>query len=100
MSEIEGMDRKLEKKRGITRKNIWYFLFAGLMLAVVLIIIFIFGGEVIRGFTFALLMGILIGTYSSLFTASPIAYDMLGGDRKLKGVPVKSVKQVQKKKKK
>ena len=67
---------------------------------VVLIIIFIFGGEVIRGFTFALLMGILIGTYSSLFTASPIAYDMLGGDRKLKGVPVKSVKQVQKKKKK
>ncbi|MEE4255439.1 MAG: protein translocase subunit SecDF [Bacteroidales bacterium] len=67
---------------------------------VVLVIIFIFGGEVIRGFTFALLMGILIGTYSSLFTASPIAYDMLGGDRKLKGVPVKSVKQVQKKKKK
>jgi SecD/SecF fusion protein len=67
---------------------------------VVLIIIFVFGGEVIRGFTFALLMGILIGTYSSLFTASPIAYDMLGGDKKLKGVPVKSVKQVQKKKKK
>jgi len=67
---------------------------------VVLIIIFVFGGEVIRGFTFALLMGIMIGTYSSLFTASPIAYDMLGGDKKLKGVPVKSVKQVQKKKKK
>lgn len=67
---------------------------------VVLVIIFIFGGEVIRGFTFALLMGILVGTYSSLFTASPIAYDMLGGDKKLKGVPIKSVKQVQKKKKK
>jgi SecD/SecF fusion protein len=67
---------------------------------VVLIIIFIFGGEVIRGFTFALLMGVLIGTYSSLFTASPIAYDLLGGDKKLKGVPTKFVKQVQKKKKK
>jgi HlyD family secretion protein len=40
MTHIDGMDRKLEKKRGITKKNIWYFLFAGLMTAVVLIIIF------------------------------------------------------------
>lgn len=43
----------------------------------VLLMIFIFGGEVIRGFTFALLMGILVGTYSSLFVASPIAYDLM-----------------------
>lgn len=34
------MDRKLDKKRGITRKNIWYFLFGALMLAVLAIIIF------------------------------------------------------------
>ena len=45
---------------------------------VVLIIIFVFGGEIIRGFTFALLIGILIGTYSSLFNASPIAFDLIG----------------------
>jgi len=44
---------------------------------VVLLAIFIFGGEIIRGFTFALLVGIIIGTYSSLFNASPIAYDLL-----------------------
>jgi SecD/SecF fusion protein len=44
---------------------------------VVLLIIFIFGGEVIRGFAFALMIGILIGTYSSLFNASPIAYDLI-----------------------
>jgi len=44
---------------------------------VVLLTIFIFGGEIIRGFTFALLVGILVGTYSSLFTASPIAYDLI-----------------------
>jgi len=44
---------------------------------VVLLTIFIFGGEVIRGFTFALLIGILIGTYSSLFSASPIVYDLI-----------------------
>jgi SecD/SecF fusion protein len=67
---------------------------------VVLVTIFIFGGEVIRGFTFALMMGILVGTYSSLFTASPVAYDLLGGDKKLKDVPTKNIKQVQKKKKK
>ena len=45
---------------------------------VVLITIFIFGGEVIRGFTFALTVGIIVGTYSSVFIASPIAYDLIG----------------------
>lgn len=44
---------------------------------VVLLAIFIFGGEVIRGFTFALLVGILVGTYSSIFVAAPTAYDLL-----------------------
>lgn len=41
----------------------------------VLIIIFIFGGETIRGFIFALLFGIGIGTYSSVFVASPFTYE-------------------------
>jgi SecD/SecF fusion protein len=45
---------------------------------VVILTIFIFGGEVIRGFTFALLVGIGIGTYSSVFVASPVAYDAFG----------------------
>ena len=43
----------------------------------VLLIIFVFGGEVIRGFMFALMVGVLIGTYSSLFVASPIMLDAL-----------------------
>ncbi|MBS3807660.1 MAG: protein translocase subunit SecDF [Bacteroidales bacterium] len=42
---------------------------------VVLLTIFIFGGEVIRGFIFALLIGVIVGTYSSLFIASPVVYD-------------------------
>ena len=42
---------------------------------VVLLAIFLFGGETIRGFTFALLVGVLVGTYSSLFIATPIAFD-------------------------
>ena len=43
---------------------------------IVLLAIFVFGGESIRGFVFALLMGVIIGTFSSLFVASPIAYDI------------------------
>jgi SecD/SecF fusion protein len=41
----------------------------------VLIVIFIFGGEVIRGFIFALLVGVGVGTYSSVLIATPIVYD-------------------------
>ncbi|HNY02548.1 MAG TPA: protein translocase subunit SecDF [Bacteroidales bacterium] len=44
---------------------------------VTLITIFIFGGEVLRGFTFALMIGVISGTYSSVFNATPIAYDIL-----------------------
>jgi len=40
MDKVAGMDRKLEKKRGITKKNIWYILFGALMIAVLAIIIF------------------------------------------------------------
>lgn len=43
---------------------------------IVLIAIALFGGEVIRGFSVALIVGILIGTYSSLFVASPIVFDL------------------------
>jgi SecD/SecF fusion protein len=43
---------------------------------VVLLIIFIFGGESIRGFIFALMLGVLVGTYSSLYIASPIVVDL------------------------
>lgn len=42
---------------------------------VVLVSIFIFGGESIRGFMFALIVGVLVGTYSSIFVATPITYD-------------------------
>ena len=45
----------------------------------VLLIIFIFGGEVIRGFMFALMVGVVVGTYSSLFIASPIMLDTIKG---------------------
>jgi SecD/SecF fusion protein len=37
--------------------------------------LFIFGGEVTRGFAFAMLIGVLVGTYSSIFVAAPILVD-------------------------
>jgi len=67
---------------------------------VTLLAIFIFGGEVIRGFVFALLVGIIIGTYSSLFTASPIAYDLLGGDKQARELKEKEERTLARKSKK
>ncbi|MGX1023645.1 protein translocase subunit SecDF [Psychroflexus sp. MBR-150] len=42
---------------------------------VVLLAIFIFGGDSIRGFMFALIVGVVVGTYSSVFIATPIMFD-------------------------
>jgi len=42
---------------------------------IVLIAIFVFGGESIRGFMFALIIGVMVGTYSSVFIATPIMFD-------------------------
>ncbi len=44
---------------------------------VVMLAIAIFGGEVIRGFSVALIIGIVIGTYSSIFVGTPIVYDIV-----------------------
>ncbi|WP_435137642.1 protein translocase subunit SecDF [Formosa sp. A9] len=51
---------------------------------VVLLAIFIFGGDSIRGFMFALIVGVIVGTYSSLFIATPIMYDSLDRSEKKK----------------
>lgn len=59
---------------------------------VVLLTIFILGGEIIRGFTFALMMGVVIGTYSSVFNASPIAFDLIRSKFNKQPVPVKKPK--------
>ena len=45
---------------------------------IVLVSIFILGGESIRSFSFAMIIGIIIGTLSSIFIASPVAYLVLG----------------------
>ena len=53
---------------------------------IVLLCIFCFGGESTRSFSFAMLLGVIFGTLSSIFIAAPLAYVILG--RKIKGEPV------------
>jgi SecD/SecF fusion protein len=48
-----------------------------LTMILVLAIMFVFGGESIRGFIFAMLIGIVVGTYSSLFIATPVLCDTI-----------------------
>ena len=43
---------------------------------IVVLVLLIFGGEVLRGFSFALMIGVLVGTYSSIFIATPAVYDL------------------------
>src|SRR5690606_12011092 len=44
---------------------------------IVVIVLFLFGGEVLRGFSFALLVGIAVGTFSSIYVATPIVVDLM-----------------------
>ena len=47
-----------------------------LTIVIVVAILFIFGGHILRGFSFAMLIGVIVGTYSSIFVATPIAVDL------------------------
>src|SRR3546814_11932877 len=63
----------------------------GLCTMLALIILFIFGGEVLRGFSFDMLIGILFGTYSSLFVSNPVVVDFINNKPKdEKTAPVKT----------
>lgn len=59
----------------------------GLSTMLVLLVLFIFGGATIRGFSFAMLIGVIVGTYSSLFVATPIVVDTLTRDMDKPGTP-------------
>ena len=50
---------------------------------IVLVAIFMFGGTSIKGFIFAMMFGIFIGTYSSVLVATPIAYDSLSKKKRI-----------------
>ncbi|WAC10746.1 protein translocase subunit SecDF [Dyadobacter pollutisoli] len=54
----------------------------GISVILVLVVLMVFGGAVIRGFTFCMLLGVIVGTYSSLFVAAPIVVDLLQRQKK------------------
>ncbi len=57
-----------------------------------LLVIFIFGGEVIRGFVFAMLAGIAIGTYSGIFIAPALAFELLKSKKRIKTAKLNLIK--------
>ena len=65
-------------------------LITGMSTIFVIIIMFIFGGETIKGFTFAMLIGVLVGTYSSICIGTPVLVDFTARSGK-KLEPVKSL---------
>jgi len=78
--EYVGLQRKRERREifnSALNSTLGRTFSTSLSTFVVLLTIFLFGGDVIRGFIFALLIGIVVGTYSSLFIATPIVYDTI-----------------------
>ena len=59
---------------------------------IVVFVLFIYGGDVIHNFAFALLIGIIIGTYSSIFVASPILVEWEERKTKRAGTPITRIK--------
>ena len=47
---------------------------------IVVVVLLFFGGEVLRGFSFALFVGITVGTFSSIYIATPIVVDLMKKD--------------------
>ncbi|MEM7101731.1 MAG: protein translocase subunit SecDF [Bacteroidota bacterium] len=63
---------KKDNVNGAVNSTVSRTIITSLTTTFVILMLFIFGGEVIRGFAFALLIGVLVGTYSSVFIATPI----------------------------
>lgn len=72
----------------------------GIATLLVLLILLIFGGETIRGFIFAMFLGVIVGTYSSLYIAAPIVVDAMQRQLKRKNstIPVEPAVATSKKK--
>ncbi len=90
--EYNGLYPKRERERNINdalNATLSRTFSTSMSTFIVLLAIFLFGGESIRGFVFALLMGVVFGTFSSLFVASPIAYDIQRAIANRKGKELK-----------
>ena len=85
--EYVGLQRKRERKEIFNtalNSTLSRTFSTSLSTFFVLLAIFLFGGDVIRGFTFALLIGVIVGTYSSLFIATPVVFDTISKDQNIR----------------
>ena len=77
--ELVGLYPKRDRKEVINEAinaTLTRTLSTSLSTFIVLLTIFCLGGETIRGFVFAMMIGVIVGTYSTLFVAIPLAYDI------------------------
>jgi SecD/SecF fusion protein len=61
----------------------------------VLIVLYVFGGEILAGFSFALLFGLFFGSYSTVFIASPIVLDFAKKDKELNAINNKTLDSIE-----
>lgn len=66
----------------------------------VILMTLFFGGEAIRSFVFAMLIGIIVGTFTSLFIAAPVAYNLMSKKGEVEAEVIASRRPEMKKKKK
>ena len=77
--EMIGLYPKADRKEVINNSlntTLTRTIMTSVTTVLVLLCIFIFGGETIRSFTFAMLFGVIIGTLSTIYVATPVAYAM------------------------
>lgn len=78
-----NMDQKTLVNKAIN-ETLSRTIMTSLTVFITVLILFIFGGEVTRGFAFAMLIGVLTGIYSTMFVGVPVLVDLKGGFRKSK----------------
>lgn len=81
--EIRGKDPHFTRKmvNDATNQTMSRTLLTSFTVLLVVVILYIFGGEAIHGFAFALLVGLLAGVYSTVYVASPILLWMIGTEK-------------------
>ncbi|WP_028297141.1 protein translocase subunit SecDF [Olivibacter sitiensis] len=84
----EELGKEINKRKPVAEvinhainKTLSRTIITSLTVIFVMAVLFIFGGEVIRGFSFAILIGIVLGTYSSIFLAAPLEVDLGGKEQ-------------------
>lgn len=75
--ELRGTNKLVKVFNEAINQTLGRTLITSFTTLIVVIVLLIFGGEVLRGFSFALFIGIVVGTYSSVYIATPVVVDLM-----------------------